>query len=252
MTIESFAPGLDAAALDRIVEAQLREVKVDGQVYHFRPETNCRVCRNPDLRTRVEDMLAVGSTYREILSIILPVNSARPRRDQITYHSIRVHVAEDHFPIERAAQGVYRKILERRAADFNQNFVKGVGHTVNIMAVLETVMVKGYAAITDERIPITPELAISAGLKLHELMAKDQGAAQTAEMIARVHRLQEAVMTVCTEEQRELIQAALNAEDALDVEFTEEDDEDEDDDEAFDPATDLDGGYERDDQDAEA
>lgn len=247
--METLPPGLDADELDRIVEAQLREVKVDGQTYRFRPETKCRVCRDSDLRARVEHALAVGYTYREILISIAEVNTARPRRDQISYHSIRNHVENNHFPIERAAQGIYRKIQERQAARFEQNFVKGVAHTVTLAAMLETVMVKGYAAIVDERIPITPELAISAGIKLHELMAADQGAAQTAEMIARVHRLQEIVFAVCTAEQRDQIQAALNASDPIDVDYDEEDD---DEDDVFDPATDAEGGYERDPDDVQA
>lgn len=241
--------GLSAADLDRIVEEQLNEVRVAGQTYRFRPETRCRVCRNADLRERVEDLLAVGTTYREILAIIHPSNSQRARRDQISYHSIFNHVENNHFPIAKAAQGVYRKIQERHAAKFEQNFVKGVGHTVTIMAVLETVLVKGYAAIVDERVPITPELAISAGLKLHELLAKDSGAAQAAEMIARVSRLQEAVFAVCTPEQIRQIELALDPpSDAIDAEWDSEDAEDDEDDEAFDPDTDLDGGYDRDDE----
>jgi hypothetical protein len=225
--------------LQDVVEAQLRDVRLAGQVYRFRPETKCRVCRNAELRERVEDMLSTGTTYQEILRILEPVNAQRGQRHRITYHSVRWHARECFTP-SRAAVQVYREILERRAEQYSKNYIRGATHAVTIMAVLETVMVKGYAAITDDRIPITPELAISAGIKLHELMAKDQGANQAAEMIAKVHRLMEVVNRITTPEQRAAIEEALAAEsDALDVDYTEEDDDDYDDEE-FDPARDAD------------
>lgn len=229
--------------LDRVVEEQLRDITVAGSTYRFRPESHCKVCRNAELRERVEDLLASGTTYREILAIIRPANEIRKHRDRITYFSIREHA--DHFSVSRVGQIVYRRILERRAQEFNKNFVKGVGHTVTLHALLETVMVKGYAAVTDERIPITPELAISAGIKLYELESQDQGAAQTAEMIAKVARLQEAVYSVCSEEQIRAIDAALKPDDddSIDAEWTEEDDEDDEDDNEFDPSTDMDESF---------
>lgn len=243
MTISPADLGLPTGEdLDRIVEEQLRDITVAGATYRFRPESHCKVCRNAELRERVEDLLAAGNTYREILAIIRPANEMRKARDRITYHSIKEHA--DHFSITRAGQIVYRRILERRAKEFNKNFVKGVGHAVTLHALLETVMVKGYAAITDERIPITPELAISAGLKLQELESQDQGAAQAAEMIANVQRLLEVVKSVCTEEQLAQIDAALQPDDdALDAEWSEEDDDDDDDDNEFDPSTDMDEAF---------
>lgn len=240
MTISTTDLGIPVGEdLDRIVEEQIRDIKVAGASYNFRPEAKCKVCRNDELRQRVEDLLSAGTTYREILAIIRPSNSLRARTDQITYNSIRRH-SEECFDITRAAQVVYRRILERRAVQHNKDFVKGVGHAVTIQAVLETVMVKGYAAITDERIPITPELAISAGLKLYEMEDKDQGTASVAEMIAQVQRIQEVVLSLCTPEQIKAIDAALAAEQGVvDAEWSEEEDDDDEDNE-FDPSTDVD------------
>lgn len=247
MTISTTDLGLPVGEdLDRVVEEQLRDVQVAGATYRFRPETHCKVCRNEALRSRVEDLLAAGTTYREILAIIAVQNVRRARRDQITYHSIRKHASEC-FELTRAAQIVFRKIMERRAKEQNLNFVKGVGHIVTIQAVLEVVMVKGFAAITDDRMPITPELAISAGLKLHELESHDAGASRAAEMIAQVQRIKEAVYSVCSEDQIRAIDAYLDPGDGddstLDAEWTEEDDEDDDDDNEFDPSTDMDEAF---------
>jgi hypothetical protein len=224
--------------LNRIIEEQMREVKVAGHTYNFRPETNCRVCRNADLKDRVEDLLAAGTTYREILAIIYPQNSVRRRNDRISYHSIAKHATEC-FNISRAGALVYRRILERRAATQGLNFVKGTGHAVTIQAVLETVMVKGYSQITDDRIPISPELAISAGLQLHKMEAEEAGADRAAEMIAHIQRVIAVVNEVCTPEQICAIDAALAPDDdTIDVESWEDQEEDEED--VFDPTKDVD------------
>lgn len=247
MTITSgdlAAIGNSGAAVDDlndIVEQQLRDVHIQGRTYRFHPETKCRVCRNADLRTRVEDLLAVGTTYSEILRIIEPVNLTRGRAHRITFHSLRHH-SHDCFTPDRASMQVYREILERRAEQFDKNYIRGATHAVTIAAVLEVVMVKGFAAIVDDRIPITPELAISAGIKLQEMIAKTQAGTQQAEMIAKVHRLTEVVNAVCSPDQLAEIEQRLAEaaqEGALDVEFTEEDDDDYDDEE-FDPASDVD------------
>lgn len=230
-----------------LVEEEMRQVRVDGQHYRFRPETRCKVCRNGELREQVETLLSVGTTYREILAIIRPVNEKRKRVDRITTNSIHTHL--DHYPIGKAAQRVYRSVLERRATEYDKNFVMGVGHAVTLHAILETVMVKGYAAITDERVPISPELAISAAVKLHELEAADSGAMVAAEQIAKVHRIMEAMREVCDDSQIRDILAIVEPQqfardDVLDVEVV-EDDEDEDDE--FDPTADLDERFDDDD-----
>jgi hypothetical protein len=71
-------------------------------------EPRCRVCRDPEVRRLVNDLLdwrgvpiPVGGrlrrvTYTEILAKLKPMNEGRPLGDQITYDSLWVHAKRHH------------------------------------------------------------------------------------------------------------------------------------------------------------
>ena len=83
----------------------------------FEPrEPRCRICRDPDVRRLVNDLLdwhgvpvilEGGSklhriTYTDILGMLEPLNEGRDKRDRITYDSLWVH-AKRHYDIEGIA-----------------------------------------------------------------------------------------------------------------------------------------------------
>lgn len=78
-------------------------------------EPRCRICRDPDVRRLVNDLLdwrgvpiIMGHgkthvvTYADILRDPEPLNEGRDKRDRITYNSLWVH-AKRHYDIEGIA-----------------------------------------------------------------------------------------------------------------------------------------------------
>jgi hypothetical protein len=76
-----------------------------------RREPRCRVCRDPDVRRLVNDLLdwhgvpiirEGGKIHRitltEILRSLEPLNEGRDRRDRITYDSLWIH-AQRHYSL---------------------------------------------------------------------------------------------------------------------------------------------------------
>ena len=86
---------------------------------------------------RVNDLLASGASYA------MTLRALGDDAVGVTSDSIRRH-SERHFPVQNAARATYREILERRAQENSVDFVDGVATAITPMALLETVMVKGY------------------------------------------------------------------------------------------------------------
>jgi hypothetical protein len=74
-------------------------------------EPRCRVCRDPFVRRRVNDLLGRRGfpvvledgrfhqiTYADILRALEPINESRDKRDRITYDSLWVH-AQRHYEL---------------------------------------------------------------------------------------------------------------------------------------------------------
>ena len=129
----------------------------------FHLEPRCRVCRNDQVRKKVNDLLATGASYGMIQRALQDDNAELDRRDQVTIDSIRNHTAR-HFPVQNVAKATYREILERRAKENVVNFVKGVATAITPMAFLETVIVKGYETLVhpDTRVDVNTGM-VAAG-----------------------------------------------------------------------------------------
>ena len=111
-------------------------------------EPRCRVCRNDEVRQKVNDLLSGGASYAMILRTLEQDNAKLDKRDRVTIDSIRHHTKR-HFPVQNVARATYRAILERRAQENGVDFVKGVATAITPMAFFETVMVKGYETLVD-------------------------------------------------------------------------------------------------------
>ena len=114
----------------------------------FHLEPRCRVCRNDQVRKKVNDMLATGASYAMILRALAADNAELDKCDRVTIDSVRNHTAR-HFPVQNVAKATYREILERRAKANGVDFVEGVATAITPIAFFETVMVKSYETLVD-------------------------------------------------------------------------------------------------------
>jgi hypothetical protein len=174
-------------------------------------ESRCRICRNDQVRKKVNDLLATGASYAMVLRALGDDNATLKQRDQVTIDSIRNHSGR-HFPVQQVARATYREILERRAKENSVDFIEGVATAITPMAFLETVMVKGYQTVVDEGTTVNYRDGMEAALKLNEIARKDEGAMDRARMLADVGRIIEVVRTFIPSERWPDVQAALRGE----------------------------------------
>jgi hypothetical protein len=79
-------------------------------------EVRCRICRNPQIRRQVNDLLANGFTFAAIIDMLAPVNATLPHKSQITDDCVSVH-RKRHFAAQVPAAELWRKIQEQYAAE---------------------------------------------------------------------------------------------------------------------------------------
>ena len=109
--------------------------------------------------------------------------------------------------MQQVARATYRDILERRAKENGLDFIEDVTTAITPLAVLETVMVKGYQTLVDEHTSVSYRDAMEAALKLNEIARKDEGAMDR--ILADVGRIIEVVRTFIPSERSPEVQAAL-------------------------------------------
>jgi hypothetical protein len=188
---------------------ELMELAPDTNGFHLEPR--CRICRNDQVRTKVNDLLSTGASYAMVLRALVDDNAKLEERDRVTIDSIRNHTAR-HFPVQQVARATYREILERRAKENSVDFIEGVATAVTPMAFLESVMVKGYQTLIDEHTTVGYRGGMDAALKLLEALRKDEGAHERAQMMAQMGRIIEVVRTFIPSERWPDVQAALRGE----------------------------------------
>src|SRR6476620_4384668 len=66
----------------------------------FHLEPRCRICRNDQVRTKVNDMLATGASYAMVLRALGDDNAKLEKGDRVTIDSIRNHTVR-HFRFSR-------------------------------------------------------------------------------------------------------------------------------------------------------
>src|SRR5260370_40273553 len=125
--------------VDESVESTELAPGADG--FHLEPR--CRICRNDEVRKKVNDLLATGANYAMVVRALGDDNATLDKRDQVTIDSVLNHCGR-HFPVQHVARATYREILERRANENSVDFIDGVATAITPLAFLETVMVKGY------------------------------------------------------------------------------------------------------------
>jgi hypothetical protein len=198
-------------AVGGVVDESVESMELAPGINGFHLEPRCRICRNDHVRTKVNDLLATGASYAMVLRALGDDNAKLDKRDRITIDSIRNHTAR-HFPVQNVAKAAYREILERRAKENSVDFIEGVATAITPLAVLETVMVKGYQTLVDERTTVGYRDGMTAALKLHEALRKDEGEYERAQMLADMGRIIEVVRTFVPPEKWPELQAKLRGE----------------------------------------
>ncbi len=141
----------------------------------FHLEPRCRVCRNDQVRTKVNDLLATGASYAMVLRALAADNAELDQRDQVTVDSVRNHCGR-HFPVQNVAKATYRRILEQRAQQNGVDFIEGVATAITPLAFFETVMVKSYETLVDSDTTVDVNTGIVAAGRLQSLIdSRDYG-----------------------------------------------------------------------------
>jgi hypothetical protein len=194
-----------------VVDDSVESIELAPGINGFHLEHRCRICRNDQVRTKVNDLLASGASYAMVLRALGDDNVTLDKNDRVTIDSIRNHTVR-HFPVQQVAHATYREILERRAQENSVDLIEGVATAITPLAVLETIMVKGYQTLVEERTTVSYRDAMEAALKLNEIARKDEGAIDRARMLADMGRIIEVVRTFIPAERWPEVQAALRGE----------------------------------------
>ena len=195
MTLSHAAVGMSDQAAPPLV------LQINGS--HLEPR--CHVCRHDGVRQRVNDLLASGASYASTL---------RALGDDavgVTTDSIRRH-AERHFPVQNAARATYREILERRATENSVDFVNGVATAITPMALLETIMVKGYEKLVEPDTEVDLKTGMAAACRLQEMIDSHGDQHDWAKAQAEVGRIVEVVRTFIPSDRWPEVQAVLRGE----------------------------------------
>lgn len=176
------------------------------QIDRLHLEPRCHVCRNDEVRKKVNDLLASGASYAMTLRALGDDNAVG-----VTTDSIRRH-AERHFPVQNVARATYREILERRAKENSVDFVEGVATAITPMALLETVMVRGYETLVEPGTKVDVKTGMLAACRLQEMIDSHADQADWASTQAEMGRIVEVVRTFIPTERWPEVQAALRGE----------------------------------------
>lgn len=188
------AGGLTGRQLDAEINREVAAIRRENRDRPL-PEHRCRVCQDPESRSRVNRLLAYGMKVGEIVEYVEDLNAKRSKKNQITYWSILRH-SERHFNTQDPANAARRRILERRKAQVADELGDAAAHLLTGMAYLDIVAQKGFEHLVAEDTVVDYETGLKAQLKLEELQRDGAVEEQIAQMRRDVAMLQQAVRDV--------------------------------------------------------
>jgi hypothetical protein len=159
------------------------------------PSHRCRVCQDPESRSRVNRLLSYGMKVTEITDYVEDLNAKRAKNNQITYWSILRH-AERHFNLQDPTNAARRRILEKRKSQIADELGDAAAHLLTGMGYLDIVAQKGFENLVAEDTVVDYETGLKAQLKLEEMQRDGAVEEQIAEMRRDVSILQQAVKDV--------------------------------------------------------
>ena len=114
--------------------------------------------------------------------------------------------------MQNVAKATYREILERRAKENSVDFVEGLATAITPMALLETVMVRGYETLVDPDTTVDVKTGMLAACRLQELIDSHADQADWASTQAEMGRIVKVVRTFIPSERWPEVQAAVRGE----------------------------------------
>ena len=186
-------------AITQSVSATVESIELPAFLHQFPVEPRCRVCRNDQLRKKVNAMLATGLSYAMILRALQKGNDQLNIPDRVTIDSIRNHTAR-HFPVQNVAKATYRRILERRAQENGVDYITGVATAITPMAFYETVMVKGYETLVDSGTRVDVNTGMIAAARLQALTESRASGTRIADLMVQMDHIIRAIHSTVPEE----------------------------------------------------
>ena len=100
----------EGAQIMRTVDESVESMESAPAINGFHLEPRCRVCRNDEVRTKVNGLLATGASYAMVLRALGDDNAKLEKGDQVTIDSIRNHTPGSagcprHLPRDPGASG---------------------------------------------------------------------------------------------------------------------------------------------------
>ena len=186
-------------ALATPVDEIMGSIELADRTRTFHLEPRCRVCRNDQVRKKVNDLLAAGASYAMIVRALAADNAELDKRDRITVDSVRNHCGR-HFPVQSVAKATYRDILERRARENHIDFIEGVATAITPLAFLETVMVKSYETLVDSDTKVDVHTGILAAGRLQAVIDSRDYNREIAELRFQLAGIGQAVKSTVPQE----------------------------------------------------
>jgi hypothetical protein len=183
-------------------------IELPASVDGFHIEPRCRVCRDDEVRKKVNDLLARGSSFAMVLRALGEDKTAPGKGDRVTIDSVRNHAAR-YFPVQQVARATYREIVERRAREAQIDFVNGVVTALTPLAFYEVVMNEAFRRLADGDVDVSVDTGLRAAEKLQALIDARAGEADMASMRVEIGRIIEVVRTFIPSERWPEVQAAL-------------------------------------------
>ncbi len=156
-------------------------------------EPRCRVCKDDDIRDRVNSMLAQGLSYAAIARAVGGADEA------ISADSVRRH-ADRHFPVQHVAGATYREIIDRRAREQQLNLNDGVRTALTPLAFFETVMTRSFENLVSDNADVSIQAGLSAAAHLQEAAAGSAEDMSLADIMVKQDRVIRAVREFVPEE----------------------------------------------------
>lgn len=174
-------------------------------------QPRCRVCRDDEVRKKVNDLLAAGYSYAMILRALGDADATPGRPDRVTIDSIRNHAAR-HFPVQHVARATYREIVERRAREAQIDFETGVIAALTPMALYECVMNEAFRRLVDGSMDVGIDTGLRAAEKLQALVDARAADADMTRVLADVDRIIKVVHAFIPQDRWPEVQAMLQGE----------------------------------------
>ncbi|QDF18647.1 hypothetical protein SEA_PUPPER_161 [Gordonia phage Pupper] len=191
------------AEIERAVRDEIRSLPAV-------PASRCRICNDPNVLKTVNTGLAHGMQHGAVLKLLEAINAERPQRQKITHRAIVNH-AREHFDLTNPALAAYRRILEKRYVENEDERVDASGSIVTAMGYLEIMAQKGFESLMNPETYINPEVGLSAILRLQKMSEAGSQERELAELRQKVSALGAAVRDIVPSEMWAEILAHMEA-----------------------------------------